>query len=78
MKITDVRTFLYTPEVANRRFGPILFVRVDTDVGNSCARRQILRMPDTLAGKRPDTPPVAGRHVAKPGIPATPTAAWPT
>lgn len=33
MKITDVRTFLYRASGANRRYGPILFVRVDTDAG---------------------------------------------
>ncbi|MCY3783834.1 MAG: mandelate racemase/muconate lactonizing enzyme family protein [Chloroflexi bacterium] len=35
MKITDVRTFLYRAGGANRRYGPILFVRVDTDAGIS-------------------------------------------
>ena len=35
MKITDVRAFLYTDPEADRRFGPILFVRVDTDAGIS-------------------------------------------
>ncbi len=35
VKITDIRTFLYTVPEADRRFGPILFVRVDTDAGIS-------------------------------------------
>ena len=35
MKISDVRTFLYSVPEANVRFGPILFVRVDTDSGIS-------------------------------------------
>ena len=35
MKITDVRTFLYSNPDVNPRFGPILFVRVDTDAGIS-------------------------------------------
>ncbi len=77
MKITDVRTFLYSVPEANVRFGPILFVRVDTDAGVSYPWRQMLRVTNVLAGKSPDSPPEAERHVAQPQIPETPVAAWP-